>query len=194
MASSLIHPTAIVDETCEIGDGTRIGPFTHIHPGARIGCESTIGQGVMVGPEVTVGDRCDIGNNVTLCRGSTLESDVYCGPSVAFARDLRPHAKAKLGRPAQPVIIHRGAKLGASTVIIGPCEIGEYAVIESGSIVRVEVLPYALMRGDPAERADWRCKCGRGLIEFHAGVSECIGCDRRYVKVGSRVSLEREEP
>ncbi|MDW8215811.1 MAG: N-acetyltransferase, partial [Roseiflexaceae bacterium] len=50
------HPTAIIDEPCEIGAGTKIWHFCHVMAGARIGANCVLGQNVLVASNVVVGN------------------------------------------------------------------------------------------------------------------------------------------
>ena len=93
MGSFFIHPTSIVDEDVEIGEGTKVWHFCHIQSGARIGKNCSFGQNVNVSNHVNIGNGVKVQNNVSLYEGVELEDYVFCGPSCVFTNDLTPRAK-----------------------------------------------------------------------------------------------------
>ncbi|MCG8701167.1 MAG: N-acetyltransferase, partial [Bacteroidales bacterium] len=56
------HETAIIDEGCQIGEGTKIWHFSHIMPNAIIGERCNIGQNVVVSPGVELGTNVKVQN------------------------------------------------------------------------------------------------------------------------------------
>ena len=113
-----IHPSAFVDEPCEIGAGTRIWHFAHILPRTRIGRDCSFGQNVMVGPDVSVGDGCKVQNNVSIYKGVTLEDGVFCGPSCVFTNVNNPRAEVERKDEFRPTLVKRGATIGANATIV----------------------------------------------------------------------------
>jgi UDP-2-acetamido-3-amino-2,3-dideoxy-glucuronate N-acetyltransferase len=158
-----IHPSAFVDEPCEIGAGTRIWHFAHILPRTRIGRDCSLGQNVMVGPDVTVGDGCKIQNNVSIYKGVMLEDGVFCGPSCVFTNVNNPRAEVERKDEFRPTLVKCGATIGANATIVCGHTIGEYAFIAAGAVVTQDVPAFALMAGVPARRIGWMSHAGEKL-------------------------------
>jgi UDP-2-acetamido-3-amino-2,3-dideoxy-glucuronate N-acetyltransferase len=158
-----VHPTAVVDEDVEIGEGTKIWHFAHVLRGARIGAECVIGQNVMIGPGVTIGDGCKIQNNVSIFDGVTLEQDVFCGPSMVFTNVLLPRAHVSRKAEFLPTLVKRGASIGANATIVCGNTIGPYAMIGAGAVVTRDVVAHAVMVGNPARRRGWVSRSGERL-------------------------------
>ena len=158
-----VHPTAVVDEGCALGVGTRVWHFSHVLKGSRIGRDCVLGQNVMVGPDVTVGDRCKIQNNVSLYKGVTLEDGVFCGPSCVFTNVNTPRAEIERKDEFRETHVGRGATIGANATIVCGNDIGAYALIAAGAVVTSEVPAFALMAGVPARRIGWVSHAGERL-------------------------------
>jgi UDP-2-acetamido-3-amino-2,3-dideoxy-glucuronate N-acetyltransferase len=175
-----IHPSAYVDEPCEIGAGTRIWHFVHILPRTRIGRDCSLGQNVMVGPDVTVGDRCKIQNNVSLYKGVVLEDGVFCGPSCVFTNVNNPRAEVERKDEFRPTLVKRGATIGANATIVCGHTVGEYAFVAAGAVVTADVPAFALMAGVPARRIGWMSHEGERL----GSDLVCPRSGRRYRELG----------
>jgi UDP-2-acetamido-3-amino-2,3-dideoxy-glucuronate N-acetyltransferase len=175
-----IHPSAFVDEPCEIGAGTRIWHFVHILPHTRIGRDCSLGQNVMAGPDVTIGDGCKIQNNVSIYKGVTLEDGVFCGPSCVFTNVNNPRAEIERKDEFRATLVKRGATIGANATIVCGHTIGEYAFIAAGAVVTGDVPPYALMAGVPARRIGWMSVAGERL----GADLVCSRSGRRYREAG----------
>ena len=187
MSKYFVHPTSVVDDNVEIGDGTRIWYFCHIQSGARIGKNCILGQNVNVSNNVTVGDGCKLQNNVSLYEGVELENDVFCGPSCVFTNDLTPRAKYPKGHAYVHTLVREGATIGANATIVCGHTVGKWALIGAGAVVTSNVPDHALMLGIPAKRAGWACECGELLGEDLT----CKKCGRKY-KPGEN-GLEEEK-
>jgi UDP-2-acetamido-3-amino-2,3-dideoxy-glucuronate N-acetyltransferase len=175
-----IHPSAFVDEPCEIGAGTRIWHFVHILPRTRIGRDCSLGQNVMVGPDVTIGDRCRIQNNVSIYQGVTLEDGVFCGPSCVFTNVNNPRAEVERKAEFRPTLVRRGATIGANATVVCGHTIGAYAFIAAGAVVTRDVPAFALMAGVPARRIGWMSHDGERL----GADLVCPRSGRRYRETG----------
>jgi UDP-2-acetamido-3-amino-2,3-dideoxy-glucuronate N-acetyltransferase len=175
-----IHPSAVVDEPCEIGPGTRIWHFSHILPRTRIGRDCSFGQNVMVGPDVKVGDCCKVQNNVSIYNGVTLEDGVFCGPSCVFTNVNNPRAEVERKDEFRPTLVKRGATIGANSTIVCGHTIGEYAFIAAGAVVTQDVPAFALMAGVPARRIGWMSHAGEKLGPDLV----CPRSGRRYREAG----------
>jgi UDP-2-acetamido-3-amino-2,3-dideoxy-glucuronate N-acetyltransferase len=183
------HPSAYIDQPCEIGAGTRIWHFCHVMAGARIGCNCSLGQNVFVAASVVVGDGVRIQNNVSLYDGVILEDDVFCGPSCVFTNVINPRSQYPRRGEYQQTLVRRGATIGANTTIICGATIGRYAFIGAGAVVRGDVPDYALMLGVPARQKGWMSRHGYRLPAPGAdGVMLCPDSGWRYRLQAGRVT------
>ena len=155
-----LHETSIVDKDCQIGKGTKIWHFSHIMSGSQIGEGCNIGQNVVISPKVTIGNNVKIQNNVSVYTGVQCEDDVFLGPSVVFTNVINPRSFISRKESFLPTIIRRGASIGANATIVCGNTIGEYALVGAGSVVTKDVLPYALVVGNPSKQVGWVCRCG----------------------------------
>lgn len=163
MSQPYIHPTAIVDAGAEVGAGSKIWHFTHILPGTRLGTGCVVGQNVMIGPNVTVGNGVKVQNNVSIYAGVTLEDEVFCGPSCVFTNVLTPRAFVDRKQEFAPILVKRGASIGANATIICGVIIGRYAMIGAGAVVTKDVKDHALVVGNPARPRGWVSRTGEVL-------------------------------
>ncbi len=178
-----IHPTSIVDEDCEIGEGTKIWHFSHILQGSKIGKNCRIGQNVVIGPNVSIGNRCKIQNNVSLYQGITLGDDVFCGPSCVFTNVINPRSAIPRIDELKPTLVKKGATIGANVTVICGNTIGKYAFIGAGAVVTKDIPDYALFYGNPARLQGWMCECGVKM-EFKDGFGKCKVCGKKYKMIG----------
>jgi predicted dehydrogenase/acetyltransferase-like isoleucine patch superfamily enzyme len=157
------HETAIIDEGCQIGEGSKIWHFSHILSGTIMGSNVSVGQNVMIGPLVKVGDNCKIQNNVSLYKGVELGQGVFCGPSCVFTNVNTPRAEVERKDAFLPTPVGRGATIGANATIICGHSLGEYCLIGAGAVVTKNVKPHALMVGNPAKQIAWVSHAGEKL-------------------------------
>ncbi len=181
------HPTASIDEGCEIGEGTKIWHHTHVMEGARMGKDCRIGQNVYVGKRVQIGNNVKIQNNVSVYEGVTLEDHVFCGPSMVFTNVFNPRSQISRKHEFRPTLVKKGSTIGANATVICGYTIGEYAFVGAGSVVTRNVLPYALVYGNPAKLKGWMCQCGVE-IEFKKSLAICQACGKTYKKDRTRVT------
>jgi UDP-2-acetamido-3-amino-2,3-dideoxy-glucuronate N-acetyltransferase len=158
-----IHPSAIVDEGAQIGDGSRVWHFVHVCAGAIIGKGVSLGQNVFVGNKVTIGDRCKIQNNVSVFDNVILEEGVFCGPSMVFTNVYNPRALIERKNEYRNTLVKRGASLGANCTVVCGVTIGEFAFVGAGAVINKDVKPYALMVGVPARQVGWMSEHGEQL-------------------------------
>jgi UDP-2-acetamido-3-amino-2,3-dideoxy-glucuronate N-acetyltransferase len=177
-----IHPTAIVDEGAQIGDGTRIWHWVHVSAGAVIGKGCSLGQNVYVGNRVRIGDNVKIQNNVSVYDNVTLEDDVFCGPSMVFTNVYNPRSAVSRKNEYRDTLIKRGATLGANCTIVCGVTIGQHAFIGAGSVVNRDVPDFALMVGVPARQIGWMSRYGERLALPLQGNAEatCPHTGERY--------------
>jgi UDP-2-acetamido-3-amino-2,3-dideoxy-glucuronate N-acetyltransferase len=184
------HPTALIDEGCEIGDDTRIWHFAHITKGARIGKGCSLGQNVFVAKDVTIGNNAKIQNNVSIYEGVTLEDDVFCGPSMVFTNVINPRSHVSRKHEYRSTLVRRGASIGANATIVCGHDVGRYAFVGAGAVVTRNVPDYALVVGSPARVVGWMCQCGVRLpLAVNKGTEQavCATCGDAYARAGDRV-------
>jgi UDP-2-acetamido-3-amino-2,3-dideoxy-glucuronate N-acetyltransferase len=158
-----VHPSAIVDEGAQIGEGSRVWHFVHVCGGAKIGKGVSLGQNVFVGNKVTIGDKCKIQNNVSVYDNVTLEEGVFCGPSMVFTNVYNPRSLIERKNEYRDTLLKKGSTLGANCTIVCGVIIGEYAFVGAGAVVNKDVKPYALMVGVPAKQIGWMSEYGEKI-------------------------------
>ncbi|MFC2066739.1 Gfo/Idh/MocA family oxidoreductase [Chloroflexota bacterium] len=179
-----IHETSIVEEPCEIGEGTKIWHFSHIMPGVIIGRDCVIGQNVFIGKGVKTGNNVKLENNISVFEGVTLEDDVFCGPSCVFTNVINPRSHISRKDEFKPTLVKKGASIGANATIVCGNTIGRYAFVGAGAVVTRDAPDYALIYGNPAQIQGWVCECGEKL-EFGEGTdAQCARCGKYYTRKG----------
>lgn len=158
-----IHPTAIVDDGAQLGDGTRVWHWAHICGGASIGERCSFGQNVFVGNDVVIGHNCKVQNNVSIYDAVTLEDDVFCGPSMVFTNVYNPRSAVVRKDEYRRTLVKKGATIGANATLVCGITLGEYAFIGAGAVVNHDVKPYALMVGVPARQVGWMSEYGEQI-------------------------------
>ena len=188
MAEYFVHESSYIDDDTIIGNNTKIWHFSHVMSGAKIGDNCSFGQNVNVGNNAIIGNSVRVQNNVSIYEGVIIEDDVFCGPSMVFTNDLVPRAFSPKGSLGYlKTIIRKGASIGANATIVCGHEVGEYAIVGAGAVVTKDVLPYALVVGNPAKQIDWVCKCGERLSDS----LECK-CGRSYELLNDRLIIKDE--
>jgi UDP-2-acetamido-3-amino-2,3-dideoxy-glucuronate N-acetyltransferase len=179
------HPTAVVDEPCEIGAGTKIWHYSHILKGAKIGERCVFGQNCQVAENVVIGNNVKVQNNVSIYSGTVVEDDVFLGPSCVLTNVTNPRSQVNRHSLYEPTIIRRGATVGANATIVCGIELGRYCFIGAGAVVVESVPDYALMVGNPARQIGWMSRHGHRLA-FHDScrIARCPESGFRYAEVG----------
>ena len=186
------HETAIIDDNCQIEEGTKIWHFSHVMSNCAIGKNCNIGQNVVISPEVVLGNNVKVQNNVSIYTGVTCDDDVFLGPSMVFTNVTNPrsavnrrgqYTKTHVGKGSTigaNATIVCGHDIGANATIVCGHDIGEYAFIGAGTVVTKTVLPYALMVGNPAKQIGWMSEYGHRLKFNQEGVAFCTESKEEY--------------
>jgi UDP-2-acetamido-3-amino-2,3-dideoxy-glucuronate N-acetyltransferase len=185
------HPTAVIDEGCSIGSGTKIWHFCHIMPGCIVGENCNIGQNVVISSEVILGKNVKVQNNVSIYTGVTCEDDVFLGPSMVFTNVINPRSAVNRRGQYTKTIVKKGASIGANATIVCGHDIGEYAFIGAGSVVTKHVPPYALVVGNPARQTGWMSEYGHKLHFNKEGIAICP--ESKMVYKLSNGSVKRQQ-
>ena len=182
------HPTAVIDEGCTIGTGTRIWHFSHIMPNCVIGENCNIGQNVVVSPDVKLGRNVKVQNNVSIYTGVECEDDVFLGPSMVFTNVINPRSAVNRRSAYLKTLVKQGASIGANATIVCGHDIGRFAFIGAGAVVTKEVPDYALVVGNPARQTGWMSEYGHKLKFDANGQATCPESGQRYELENGRVS------
>lgn len=175
------HQTAVIDDGCAIGEGTRIWHFSHLMTGCAVGKNCNIGQNVVIAPGVTLGNGVKVQNNVSLYTGVTCGDDVFLGPSCVFTNVTNPRSAVSRKHQYLSTQVCKGASIGANATIVCGHVIGEYAMIGAGAVVTQDVPAYALVTGNPARQTGWVSACGHRLEFDETGVAVCPESGERYL-------------
>ncbi len=167
------HETAVIDEGCEIGQGTKIWHFSHIMPNCKIAENCNIGQNVVISPEVILGKNCKVQNNVSIYTGVICEDDVFLGPSMVFTNVSNPRSAVNRRANYEKTLVQRGATIGANATIVCGNTIGAYAFIGAGAVITKDVASYALVVGNPARQIGWMSTYGHRLGFDKKGMATC---------------------
>ena len=188
-----VHPTAAVDDGCEIGEKTKIWHYSHVQSGSKIGTGCSIGQNVNVGNNVRIGNFVKIQNNVSVYEGVELEDYVFAGPSMVFTNVLNPRSEfpQRGSEHYHRTLVKYGASIGANATIVCGNTIGRFAFIGAGAVVTKDVPEYALVVGNPAHIIGWMCRCGARLT-FKGAKAQCTMCGRQYSKKKELLTCTKE--
>ena len=189
MSQYFAHETAVIDQNCKIGEGTKIWHFSHIMSGCSIGDACNIGQNVVISPSVVLGRNVKIQNNVSVYTGVICEDDVFLGPSMVFTNVINPRSHVNRKNEYAETIVRKGASIGANATVVCGNEIGEYALIGAGSVVTRPVKPFALVVGNPAKQIGWVSVNGHKLQFDNIGKAICPETGENYVLIGGEVKL-----
>ena len=174
------HETAIIDDGCKIGNGTKIWHFSHIMSNCVIGENCNIGQNVVVSPDVVLGRNVKVQNNVSIYTGVICEDDVFLGPSMVFTNVTNPRSAIVRRGQYEKTLVKRGASIGANATIVCGNDIGEFAFVGAGAVITKEVKPYALVVGNPAKQTGWMSEYGHRLVFDNDGFATCPESNEKY--------------
>lgn len=183
------HETAVIDEGCKIGKGTKIWHFSHIMSGCEIGENCNIGQNVVISPGVKLGRNVKVQNNISVYTGVICEDDVFLGPSMVFTNIVNPRSAIVRKDQYVQTIVEKGATIGANATIVCGNRIGRFAFIGAGAVVTREVKPYALVVGNPARQKGWMSEYGHRLDFDEKGAAVCPESGEKYILKDNVVSI-----
>ena len=182
------HETAVIDDGCAIGNGTKIWHFSHIMPDCILGEKCNIGQNVVVSPRVTLGNNVKVQNNVSIYTGVVCEDDVFLGPSMVFTNVINPRSAINRRNEYASTVVKQGASIGANATIVCGNDIGKYAFIGAGAVVTKNVPDYALLVGNPAKQIGWVGEYGHRLEFNERGKAICPESEQEYQLVDNEVT------
>ena len=182
------HETAVIDDGCKIGKGTKIWHFSHIMSGSEMGENCNIGQNVVISPGVKLGKNVKVQNNVSIYTGVICEDDVFLGPSMVFTNVINPRSAIIRKDSYSATLVEKGASIGANSTIVCGNKIGTYSFIGAGAVVTKEVKPYALVIGNPARQTGWMSEYGHKLKFDSDGFASCPESGERYRITDGEVS------
>ena len=176
-----IHETAVIDEPCTIGSGSKIWHFSHIMPDSVLGDNCNLGQNVVVSSKVILGNNVKVQNNVSIYTGVICEDDVFLGPSMVFTNIINPRSAVVRRDKYVSTLIKRGASIGANATVICGNTIGEFALIGAGAVVTRDIPPYSLVVGNPAKQIGWVSEYGNRLEFGESGKATCDESGQEYL-------------
>ena len=181
------HETAFIDSNCNIGKGTNIWHFSHVMSNCIIGENCNLGQNIVVSPEVVLGNNVKVQNNVSIYTGVICEDDVFLGPSMVFTNIINPRSAIKRKDQYSKTLVKRGVSIGANATIVCGITIGEFAFIGAGAVVLKDILPYALVVGNPSRQIGWISEYGHRLNFNELGYAICSESKEEYQLKANRV-------
>lgn len=182
------HETAVIDEGCQIGAGTKIWHFSHLMPGCIIGENCNIGQNVVISPQVELGRNVKVQNNVSIYTGVVCEDDVFLGPSMVFTNVINPRSAINRKNEYARTLVKKGASIGANATIVCGHDIGRFAFIGAGAVVTKNVPDYALVMGNPAKQSGWMSEYGHKLKFDKEGLAVCPESNETYKLTSGHVT------
>lgn len=187
MADFYAHETAVVDQGCSIGLGTKIWHFSHIMSNCQIGEKCNIGQNVVISPDVILGNNVKVQNNVSIYTGVICDDDVFLGPSMVFTNVINPRSAINRRDQYTKTHVGKGASIGANATIVCGHDIGEYAFIGAGAVVTKTIPAFALVVGNPAKQIGWVGEYGHRLIFDNKGIAVCDESKQQYQLIDNKV-------
>lgn len=185
---TFIHETAVIDEPCSIGAGSKVWHFSHIMKDAVLGNECNLGQNVVISPRVTLGNNVKVQNNVSIYTGVICEDDVFLGPSMVFTNIVNPRSAVVRKDKYVKTHVQKGASIGANATVVCGNTIGSFAMVGAGAVITKDVSPYALVVGNPAKQIGWVSEYGHRLEFDESGKATCEESGQEYLLENDEVT------
>ncbi|MEC7223296.1 MAG: acyltransferase [Verrucomicrobiota bacterium] len=185
---TFIHETAVIDEPCSIGAGSKVWHFSHIMKDAVLGNECNLGQNVVISPRVTLGNNVKVQNNVSIYTGVICEDDVFLGPSMVFTNIVNPRSAVVRKDKYVKTHVQKGASIGANATVVCGNTIGSFAMVGAGAVITKDVSPYALVVGNPAKQIGWVSEYGHRLEFDESGKATCEESGQEYLLENDKVT------
>ena len=185
---TFIHETAVIDEPCSIGAGSKVWHFSHIMKEAVLGNECNLGQNVVISPRVTLGNNVKVQNNVSIYTGVICEDDVFLGPSMVFTNIVNPRSAVVRKDKYVKTHVQKGASIGANATVVCGNTIGSFAMVGAGAVITKDVSPYALVVGNPAKQIGWVSEYGHRLEFDESGKATCEESGQEYLMENDEVT------
>ena len=183
-----IHETAVIDEPCSIGAGSKVWHFSHIMKDAVLGNDCNLGQNVVISPRVTLGNNVKVQNNVSIYTGVICEDDVFLGPSMVFTNIVNPRSAVVRKDKYVKTLVQKGASIGANATVVCGHTIGSFAMVGAGAVITKDVSPYALVVGNPARQIGWVSEYGHRLEFDESGKATCEESGQEYLMENDEVT------
>ena len=183
-----IHETAVIDEPCSIGVGSKVWHFSHIMKDAVLGNDCNLGQNVVISPRVTLGNNVKVQNNVSIYTGVICEDDVFLGPSMVFTNIVNPRSAVVRKDKYVKTLVQKGASIGANATVVCGNTIGSFAMVGAGAVITKDVSPYALVVGNPAKQIGWVSEYGHRLEFDESGKATCEESGQEYLLENDKVT------
>ena len=183
-----VHETAVVDEGCSIGRGTKIWHFSHLMPNSTLGENCNIGQNCVISPDVVLGNQVKVQNNVSIYTGVVCEDDVFLGPSMVFTNVTNPRSAVNRRGQYEKTLVKKGATIGANATVVCGNDLGAFCFIGAGAVITKEVADYALMVGNPAKQIGWMSEYGHRLNFDENGIAICSESNEKYELSNGKVN------
>lgn len=183
------HPTAVIDEGANVGEGSRVWHFAHLMPDCSVGEHCVIGQNVFIASHVTLGNNVHVQNNVSIYEGVVCEDDVFLGPSMVFTNIKNPRSAVPRKGQYLTTTVRRGATIGANATVVCGVEIGAYSLVGAGAVVTRDILPFALVMGTPARQEGWVSRYGHRLSFNNDDLASCPESGEQYSLKEGKVTL-----
>ena len=197
-----IHPTAIVEDSVEIGAGSSVWDNVHIRHGTRIGEDCIIGEKSCIAYDVSIADRVKINSFVYICTAVTIETGVMISAGTIFTNDRFPRAttadlrELRSSDPDEetlPTLVREGSTIGAGCVIGCDLEIGRFAMVGMASVVTKSIGDFHLVVGHPAKLVGFVCRCGRKIGDCNDSlpgeeILTCKQCQQSYLRKGTTIT------
>ena len=194
-----ILPSADVDGSATIGDGSSIWHLAQIRDQVKIGEKCIIGRGAYIGSGVVMGNNCKIQNYALVYEPASLGDGVFIGPAAVLTNDQFPRAvnpdltlKSGSDWEAVGVSIDDGASIGARAVCIAPVRIGKWALVAAGAVVTKDVPDFALVAGVPAKRIRWVGRAGVPLEDIGNNLYRCPQDQSTYRQMSETLLVAEE--